>query len=85
MDKTKINIKRLKEYLKSEKDFENFQNKLIDTMYLQKGISNNSMYDGFIIGLIIFNKRYVSELILIDNHLGSVLEGTSQKLELIFS
>lgn len=78
-------IKRLRDYIKSEKDFKKLEETLIDKMYKQETISDNSMYDGFIIGLIIYTERFVTELILSDKNLGRVLDGTTQKLELIFN
>ena len=78
-------IKRLRDYIKSEKDFKKLEETLIDKMYKQETISDNSMYDGFIIGLIIYTERFVTELILSDKNLGRVLDGTTQKLEIIFN
>ena len=76
-----IKMENLLKKIKSKKDFEKFSKILSERMKDGNPISDNPMIDGMIIGFILTTK-FALDLFL-QKDMGSVLDGTIQKLEQI--
>ena len=72
----------LKQKIKTRAEFLNFCKILSKRLSLNKPISNNGMIDGMVIGFMITTPELTLDMILGDE-MGSVLDGTLQKLEQI--
>ena len=72
-------MEKLLKKFKSKEDFEKFSKILSERMKENNPISNKPMIDGMVIGFIL-TTQFAKDLFL-HNNMGSVLDGTFQKLE----
>ena len=74
-------MKKLLKKFKSKSDFDNFTKILSERMKEGKAISDKPMIDGMVIGFILTTK--FAQDFFLQKEMGSVLDGTIQKLEQI--
>ena len=75
-------MKKIRKLIKTNDDFQKLLDILINRVKNNIPISNNDMMDGLTISFMITKDRFTRDLFL-NNHLGNVLDGTMQQLELI--
>lgn len=73
-------MEKIREKIKTRKDFECFLQILVDRIRDNKPISDNPMLDGLVIGFMLSTETFTRDLIL-EKEMGHVLDGTLQKLE----
>lgn len=73
-------MKRLIKKINTTEDYNNLLDILSKRVRDNQPISENGMYDGLIIGIMIDKKKFVESL-LFEEHLDRVLDGTIQQLE----
>ncbi len=74
-----IKMEKLLKKIKSKDDFDKFCKSLVERINNGNSISDNPMMDGMIIGFILTTK--VTKDFFLQRELGSLLDGTIQKLE----
>jgi hypothetical protein len=72
---------KLKKKIKTEEDMLSFVDKLIICLKNEETISDNKMIDGFMIGLIYSNSKYISLLFLSNIDLPPMSDNSIQQLE----
>jgi hypothetical protein len=72
---------KLKKKIKTEEDMLSFVDKLIICLKNEETISDNKMIDGFMIGLIYSNSKYISFLFLSNIDLPPMSDNLIQQLE----
>lgn len=77
-------MKKIRRKIKSAEAYDKMLGILCDRVKDNKPISKNGMLDGLIIGFLVSSKRFALDLFL-DREMGSVLDGTIQRLEHIIT
>ena len=72
---------KLKKKIKTEEDMLSFVDKLLICLKNEETISDNKMIDGFMIGLIYSNSKYISLLFLSNIDLPPMSDNSIQQLE----
>ena len=71
----------LKKKIKSKEDYKVFESALLAVIKNNSAISDNPILDGFIIGLIYSNSKYVVNMLLTQDQLPPLSDHTIQQLE----
>ena len=71
----------LKKKIKSKEDYKVFESALLAVIKNNSAISDNPILDGFIIGLIYSNSKYVVNMLLTQDQLPPLSDHNIQQLE----
>ena len=78
-------MKNITKRIKSKDDLTKLINALVLRITENKPISENPMFDGFVIAFLIKNEKFVLSFILNPKNESRILDGTIQQLKIVFN